>query len=117
MAEGHLLPGGSHGTSRLAIASVACGAGALVLAGLIFAFYLAAIPVGWFLVVLQILVFCACPAAFVLGIVALVQIRRTGRGGTGLAVTGMVLGCAVPLLWLVFALVAMGIACGPQHGC
>jgi hypothetical protein len=108
-------------TSPIAIASTACGTGALVLSVTYLALMFnprAYSPGGSSLgLVVQLLGICACPAAIVLGIVALVQIRRTRRRGTGLAVAGMVLGCAVPVLWLVLIVVAMGIACQPPHGC
>ena len=114
-------PAPPHQASPIAIASAACGTGALVLSlaylGLMFS-HLANSPGGSTLgLVLQLLGIGACPAAIVLGIVALVQIRRTRRRGTGLAVTGMVLGCAVPVLWLVLIVAAMAIACQPPQGC
>ncbi len=110
-----------HRTSPIAIASAACGTGAVVLsvAYLGFMFNPRAYSPGGSTVelVMQLLGICACPAAIVLGIVALVQMRRTRRRGTGLAAAGMVLGCAVPVLWLVLVVVAMGIACQPPQGC
>ena len=55
----------------------------------------------------------ACIAAVVLGIVALAQIRRTRQRGTGLAVAGMVRGCATPPLWIIFIVVGLAIGCRP----
>ena len=115
-------PGGlaPHVTSPVAIASIACGTGALVLSvvfgvpntamgggkGLPSVSYLA-VPLG----------ICACFAAVVLGVGAFVQIRRTGQRGFGLAVAGIILGIATPLLWVAFVLVLFAVACQPPAGC
>jgi hypothetical protein len=98
------------GTSPVAIASFACGTGALVL------------PLGFLIggaagTVFLPLEVCACIAAVVLGVVALVQIRRTRQRGTGLAAAGLGLGCAIPLLWVVLVVVLFAIACKPPNGC
>jgi len=76
----------------VAIASFARGTGALVLS----AVYLGALlgPLGAMrpllavTVLMQLVGSARCPAAIVLGIVALAQIRRTGQRGKGRAVTG-----------------------------
>jgi hypothetical protein len=100
-SSGGLAP---RGTSPVAIAAAACGTGAVVLSVAVVSLIGLEGPTGANPVFgLQLLGICACPAAVVLGVVALVQMRRTKRRGTGLAVAGMVLGCAIPLLWLVFA--------------
>src|SRR6266851_4115736 len=92
LSPGGWPPGESHGTSRVAIASFARGTGALVLS----AVYLGALlgPLGAMrpllavTVLMQLVGSARCPAAIVLGIVALAQIRRTGQRGKGRAVTG-----------------------------
>lgn len=113
--------GGPRGTSRVAIASVACAAGAVVLSAVVLAalfipmwgatgpppdlFFAEPVGIG------------ACIAAVVLGVVALAQIRRTRQRGAGLAVAGMVLGCAMPVLWIIFIVVGLAIGCRPPHQC
>lgn len=98
------------GTSPVAIASLACGAGALLLP----LGFLIGGAVGTAVLSLEV---CACIAAVLLGVVALVQIRRTRQRGTSLAVAGLGLGCAIPLLWVVLVLVLFAIACRPPRGC
>lgn len=114
-------PGGPQGISPVAIASVACGIGALVLSvvwlAVLFipmwgatgppAVLFSAAPLG----------IGACIAAFVLGVVALIHVRRTRRRGAGQAVAGMVLGCAIPLLWLIVIVVVVAVYCNPSSKC
>jgi ABC-type spermidine/putrescine transport system permease subunit II len=111
-------PGEPQGTSAVAIASAACGAGGLVLSVVFFgAVFLLphSFPSGLYWSVPLGIV--ACIAAVVLGIVALIQIPKTRRRGKPLAAAGMILGCAVPPLSTVILLVSFAAACKAANGC
>jgi hypothetical protein len=116
-------PGGSRGTSPTAIASAACGAGGLILLGVSLSEGLreapaTAPPPVWLLA--PLLGIGVCIAAFVLGVVALVQIRvrHTRRRGAGLALSGLILGgTMLPLLCFMFLAVGLAISCTPSSKC
>jgi hypothetical protein len=95
---GPIMPPGPPKTNSLAVASLVCGLGQFLLGPL------PTIP------------------AIVLGHVARGQIRRTGEGGAGLALAGLLMGWAAVVLGVI--LIAVGVAAvvtvshggGPVHG-
>ncbi len=79
--------------------------------------YQPAPPTNTLAIVSLVLAFLCGPAGFVTGIIALRQTKRTGEGGSGLAIAGIVLG-AVQLVALLLVLVvfALGAVVTDQFG-
>jgi uncharacterized membrane protein len=83
----------ARGTNGLAVASLACGVGQLIVGPL------ATIP------------------AIVLGHMARHQIKRTGEDGAGMALAGLLMGwAAIVLAVLLVALAAVAFAAAPRYG-
>lgn len=107
----------------MAIASAACGAGALILLGIsLFGGWQRTRATGpppvWLLP--PLLGTGACITACVLGVAALVQVRvrRTKRRGAGLALSGLILGGAMlPLLCFISLAVGLAVGCTPSSKC
>lgn len=78
-------------TNQLALASLACGIAQLVFGPL------ATVP------------------ALVCGHMARSQIRRTGERGAGLALTGLILGYAAVVVWVVALVTAVALVDGAAH--
>jgi Domain of unknown function (DUF4190) len=66
-------------------------------------------PLNSFAIVGFILSFFVTIAGLVMGIVALVQIKRTGEGGRGLATAAIVLGAVFTFFWIVMFTAAFAI--------
>jgi peptidyl-prolyl cis-trans isomerase B (cyclophilin B) len=64
--------------------------------------YYASPPTNTLAIVSFILAFVVAPAGFVLAIVALRQIARSGEGGRGLAVAGLVVSAVVLFIFVVY---------------
>jgi hypothetical protein len=89
---GPIMPPGPPKTNSLAVASLACGLGQLLLGPL------PTIP------------------AIVLGHVARGQIKRTGEGGAGLALAGLLMGWAAVALGVLLIAVAVAAVVTVSHG-